>query len=82
MTSIHTESKKGKINKNKINESFNYGRVTIGKSTEKGVKRENHLENRISRKYKEKFNQSLVSRSRDKCTQRSRVNSSLTGVKR
>ena len=55
----------------------------MNKSIEKiACKRENPLENRISRKYKEKFNQSLVSKSRDRCTQRSRVNSSLTGIKK
>ena len=55
----------------------------MNKSIEKNViKRDNHIENRISRKYKEKFNQSLVSKSKDKCTQRSRVNSSLTGIKK
>ena len=64
-----------------MNDSFNYGKVN--RSIEKNVvKREHHLENRINRKYKEKFNQSLVSKSKDKCTQRSRVNSSLTGMKK
>lgn len=84
VTSINTESKRSKMNtKHKINESFNYGgKAGLGnKSIDKNIgRRENHLENRISRKYKEKFNQSLVSRSKEKCTQRSRVNSSLTGV--
>jgi hypothetical protein len=85
VTSIHTESKRSKMNtKNKINDSFNYGRMgNVNKSIEKHLgKRETVLENRISRKYREKFNQSLVSKSRDKCTQRSRVNSSLTGIKK
>jgi len=85
VTSVHTETKKAKLtNKSKINESFNYGRTGVmNKSIDKIIcKRENPLENRISRKYKEKFNQSLVSKSKDKCTQRSRVNSSLTGIKK
>lgn len=43
------------------------------KSNEKSIgKRESILENRISRKYKEKFNQSLVSKSKEK---RSRISS-------
>ena len=39
VTSVHTESKRGRINttKNKINESFNYGRININKSMEKNV---------------------------------------------
>jgi hypothetical protein len=83
VTSIHTDSKRGRINtmKNKVNDSFNYGRVVANRSMEKQpVKRETLLENRISRKYKEKFNQSLVSKSREKYSQRSRVNSSLNGM--
>jgi len=63
---MNTESKKTKLSsKAKINDSFNYGRVGGNKSTEKtGCRRENIIENRISRKYREKFNQSLVSKSK------------------
>ena len=86
VTSIHTESKRGRISsqKPKINDSFNYCRATVNnRSVEKNVvKRESQLENRISRKYKEKFNQSLVSRSKEKCSHRTRVNSSVNGIKK
>ena len=41
MTSVHTESKRGKMGtKHKINDSFNYGRVVnVNKSIEKVGKR-------------------------------------------
>lgn len=59
------------------------------------MKREPHFESRINRKYKEKFNQSLISKSREKIGQnvsiqqsyhqphyRSRVDSSVTRTNR
>ena len=60
--------------------NYGYCRIPLSsKSNEKTtVRRDSMIENRISRKYKEKFNQSLVSKSRDKIQQnRSRINSSV-----
>ena len=77
LTSVNADSKRRQT-KPKPNDSFNYGRPN--KSIDR-AKRE-PLENHISRKYREKFNQSLVSRSKEKCSQRSRINSSLNGCKK
>lgn len=54
------------------------------KSVEKNLKkRETVLDNRINRRFKEKFNQSLISHSKEKIQhQRSRINSSVNGCKR
>lgn len=87
ISNLATESKKIKANsKSKINESFNYGRVPLtSKSVERSIHqpRETILENRINRRFKEKFNQSLLTKSKDKIPhQRSRINSSINGCKK
>jgi hypothetical protein len=70
----------------KLDGSVNYGRITIAKSIEKNSgrdseqnsasnQRESMIENRVTRKYKEQFNQSLISKSKGKLkthTQRER----------
>lgn len=66
-----------KIKPSKLDGSVNYGRITITKSIEKDSGRdsepnsasnlrESMIENRVTRKYKEQFNQSLISKSKGK----------------
>ena len=66
-----------KIKPSKLDGSVNYGRITITKSIEKNSgrdsepnsvsnQRESMIENRVTRKYKEQFNQSLISKSKGK----------------
>jgi hypothetical protein len=66
-----------KIKPSKLDGSVNYGRITITKSIEKNSgrdsdpnsasnQRESMIENRVTRNYKEKFNQSLISKSKGK----------------
>jgi hypothetical protein len=66
-----------KIKPSKLDGSVNYGRITITKSIEKNSgrdsepnsasnPRESMIENRVTRNYKEKFNQSLISKSKGK----------------
>ena len=82
LSSVTTESKRTRVqSKHRVNDSVNYGRA-LNRSIDKPDKSSQGghrglLEQRISRKYKDKFNQSLVSRSREKHSQRSRVNSSI-----